>query len=422
MTHSFIISADDFGLTKRATDSILEAFDDGVLTSVSILANGEAVEYAIEEYEKRKSKLRLSVHLNLTEGEAISDPREIPSLVDAHGTFRNSSASLLFTYMFSSRSRRAELRRQVGRELRAQWQLIQDNVRTDSADGHQHVHMIPFVFDIVSALPGIGYIRIPTEPFYYVRENLRTYFGMHALTRYLFLFLGHRNRTRATARNIRTSDYVLGFLFSGHMTYANVAIGLSALRRYRAGVVELIFHPGLAEQSELGVWDGSRADIAWHLSPARTAERAVLTNGQFRILFDKAMNTPAGGELLNPWRMVRFIVTGISAFLTTLFLLYTFTEWFSLWYLYSATIAYAISIIVSFILQKYWTFENGTSHATRIQFARFVSLNVVNIGLNALGVYLLTELGLWYIASEFLTALLIAIYSFVIMRRFIFIS
>lgn len=417
MNHSFIVSADDLGLTKRVTDSILETFDQGAVTSVSILANGEATEYALQEYQKRHGGLMLAVHLNLTEGKALSDPREIPHLVDAHGTFKNSSTSLLLAYLFSLSSRRKELQEQVNRELSAQWRRIQDNVPVDVANGHQHVHMIPFVFNIVSALPGIRYIRIPAEPFYYVRGNVRMYIGMHALTRSVFLFLGHRNRARATAKGIRTNEYLLGFLFSGHMNHDNVAAGLSALRRYRAGTVELVFHPGVVERSEFGK---DHANSAWYLSPARLVEKTLLTSEQFRTMLDDSARAPAGNEVLDPWRMVRFFITGMFAFLTTLFLLYIFTEWFSLWYLYSATIAYAISIAVSFAFQKFWTFQNSISAAARAQFMRFLFLNIINIGLNACGVYLLTELGLWYIASEFFVALLIALSSFSIMRRFIF--
>ncbi|MFA6519686.1 MAG: ChbG/HpnK family deacetylase [Candidatus Paceibacterota bacterium] len=417
MNHSFIVSADDLGLTERVTDSILETFDRGAITSTSILANGEATDYALQEYQKRHDGLTLAVHLNLTEGKALLDPKEIPHLVDAHGMFKNSSTSLLLTYLFSSSSRRTELREQVSRELSAQWQRIRAEVAVDAANGHQHVHMIPFVFDIVSALPGIRYIRITTEPFYYARGNVRTYIGMHALTRYAFLFLGHRNRAYAAARGIRTNDYLLGFLFSGHMTVDNIAAGFSTLQKYRAGTVELVFHPGVAERSE---FNRNHANSAWYLSSARTAEKALLMSEQFRVILDKAMHASAGNELLDPWRMVRFLITGILAFLTTLSLLYVLTEWFSLWYLYSATIAYAISIAVSFAFQKFWTFQNSISAAARAQFIRFLFLNIMNIGLNACGVYLLTELGLWYIASEFFVALLIALSSFSIMRRFIF--
>lgn len=417
MNHSFIVSADDLGLTERVTDSILETFDQGAVTSVSILANGEATAYALQEYQKRHGGLTLAVHLNLTEGKALSDPKEIPHLVDAHGMFKNSSTSLLLDYLFSLSSRRAELREQVNRELFAQWQWIRAEVPADAANGHQHVHMIPFVFDIVSELPGVRYIRIPTEPFYYVRGNMRMYVGMHALTRLAFLFLGHRNRAHAAARGIWTNDYLLGFLFSGHMSYDNVFAGLSVLRKYQAGTVELVFHPGVAEHSE---FDRNHVNSAWYLSPARATEKTLLKNEQFRTMLASSVRASTGNELLDPWRMVRFIITGIFAFLTTLFLLYVFTEWFSLWYLYSATVAYAISIAISFALQKFWTFKNGTSTATRAQFVRFLFLNIINIGLNACGVYLLTELGLWYIASEFLVALLIALSSFGIMRRFIF--
>lgn len=290
MAHRYIIDADDFGLSRGITDSILETFDLGALTSTSILPNGESVEYALQEYAKRAEKLRLAVHLNLTEGLPLSVPSDIPLLVDTKGGFRHSSTSLMFSYMFASGTRKAQFRNQVRSELTAQWQYIRTHASVTAADGHQHVHMIPFVFDVVTKLPGITYIRVPTEPLYYVRGYVLRYFGIHALTRFFFLFLGHRNRAHAAASGIGTNDHLLGLLFSGHMTFETVTAGLSALKRFSTGVVEIIFHPGIAKESELRIWRGTRADIAWHFSPARAAEKALLTSPRFRELLDKAQN------------------------------------------------------------------------------------------------------------------------------------
>lgn len=278
-----LISADDFGLCRGVTDSILETFDNGALTSTSILANGEAVEYALGEYGKRKEKLRLAVHLNLTEGPPLSDPGGIPLLVDAGGRFRHSPASLMFSYLFAGSARKAQWRNQVRSELTAQWRYIQARASTASADGHQHVHMIPFVFDIVAALPGITYIRIPAEPLYFVRGYAGVYISIHALARILFLFLGRRNRAYAAARKVGTTDYVLGFLFAGRMSYENVAAGLFALRG-KADTVELIFHPGSAGPGELRQWGSTRFDKAWHYALARVREKDLLMSGQFRQL------------------------------------------------------------------------------------------------------------------------------------------
>ncbi len=118
---------------------------------------------------------------------------------------------------------------------------------------------------------------------------------------------------------------------------------------------------------------------------------------------------------------VRFLISGSIAFSITIILLYAFTEWGRLWYLLSATFAYSVSIGAGFLLHKYWTFSDRASGNVRRQFASFLTLNLFNIGLNALGLYLVVEyLHIWYIAAEVLVALTIALWSFTIMRLVIF--
>jgi len=82
----YIIHADDYGLTKGITDHILSTFDHGILNSTSIIANGLAFDYAIEEIKKRP-ELRLSIHLNLVEGSPILPLEEVSMLVDKQGDF-----------------------------------------------------------------------------------------------------------------------------------------------------------------------------------------------------------------------------------------------------------------------------------------------------------------------------------------------
>ena len=46
--HVLTVTADDIGLTRANTDTILETVTRGPVTRVSILANGEALTYAAE--------------------------------------------------------------------------------------------------------------------------------------------------------------------------------------------------------------------------------------------------------------------------------------------------------------------------------------------------------------------------------------
>src|SRR3989344_3721426 len=72
MIRSVTVCADDFGLSRGITDSILQTVDEGPVTQVSVIPNGEAVEYALAEYRRRSDRLALAVHVNLTEGKPLS--------------------------------------------------------------------------------------------------------------------------------------------------------------------------------------------------------------------------------------------------------------------------------------------------------------------------------------------------------------
>ena len=271
MQRTISISADDFGLTQGITDTILETVDQGPVRLVSILANGEAVEYALSEYKKRSPFLKLALHLNLTEGKALSMPNDIPHLVDAKGMFRYSIARLWLAYIFGSRMKRSALRTEVHREIMAQCAVIRDTLGTKEfvINGHQHVHLIPFVFGAVMDTAGVSTVRIVREPFYICgMPSVR-----NTLARFVLALLSRHAAKRARMHGIHTNDWFIGLLYSGRMNEHIARVGLSKTGN---GSVEMLFHPGSARDGELQGWQRSRADVAWHYSVQRTREREAL--------------------------------------------------------------------------------------------------------------------------------------------------
>ena len=271
MKNTVTITADDFGLTRGITDTILEMVDGGHVQTVSILANGEAVAYALDEYRKRAQSLTLAVHLNLTEGRALSAPQDIPHLVDARGMFKHSIAGLWGAYLFGSHHTHAALRREVRAEMEAQCAVVRTALGTNAltVNGHQHVHMIPFVFEGLMAIRGVDAVRIVRENFFLCGIPSPVY----VLARFVLAMLSMRATTSARALGIRTNDWFVGFLYSGHM---DEDIARAGITHAGAGSVEVLFHPGSALPGELSEWQKSRAIIPWHYSPARVRERAAL--------------------------------------------------------------------------------------------------------------------------------------------------
>src|SRR3989344_4679070 len=220
---ALLITADDFGLTKGVTDSILEAVDNGVLNNVSILANGHAFDYAIGEYKKRSAKLRISLHLNLTEGPSVAPRGEVLLLVDKNGLFKHSFVSLWFFYLLSFPNKRQRIQAQIKAELSAQIRKTQnalDNGQEIRVDGHQHIHMIPFVFNElldIAKKENITSARTASEPFFLSwPTNFSCMIGM--IKNLLLYCLDRYNRPKARALNIATNDYLLGIVHTGQTT------------------------------------------------------------------------------------------------------------------------------------------------------------------------------------------------------------
>lgn len=267
--NNVVCCADDYGLTRGITDTILETVDRGPVRLVSILANGEAVDYAIAEYLKRTDRLALAVHLNLTEGKALSPPEQVPHLVDARGMFRHGVGGLWLAYIFGSRSVRVAFRKEVRCEMAAQLERIREGAREQSlaVNGHLHIYLIPFVFDELVDLPGIRAMRLVSESFMWSGSSLAT-----VLARPVLAVLSRRAKKTLRSRGIHTNDAFIGFLHSGRMTLKNLRASLILAQ----GSVEVLFHPGSAKAGELTEWKQSRADISWHYSPWRTEEREML--------------------------------------------------------------------------------------------------------------------------------------------------
>jgi predicted glycoside hydrolase/deacetylase ChbG (UPF0249 family) len=83
-----IVNGDDFGFNREITNGIIECHTKGVLTSTTLMVNMPAAEYAAAE-SRKYPKLSVGIHLSLTTGRPISDPRKIPALVNPDGTFKD---------------------------------------------------------------------------------------------------------------------------------------------------------------------------------------------------------------------------------------------------------------------------------------------------------------------------------------------
>jgi hopanoid biosynthesis associated protein HpnK len=133
-----IVNADDFGLTAKINQAIIDGHCYGLISSTSLLANGEAFESAVA-LSRQAPRLGVGVHLNLTEGKPVAPASSIPSLVNGQGFFARKPASL-WRAMILGRVSTVD----IEKELHAQIEkVLAAGIVATHLDSHKHVHALP---------------------------------------------------------------------------------------------------------------------------------------------------------------------------------------------------------------------------------------------------------------------------------------
>ncbi|HXN52743.1 MAG TPA: ChbG/HpnK family deacetylase [Candidatus Acidoferrum sp.] len=278
MARNLIVNADDLGWTAGVNRGVAEAHRNGIVTSASLLANGEAFDEAVA-LARDKSGLGVGVHLNLNDGPPVA-PRaraSLPSLVNDSGEFEGGPDGLLVKI-----ATRGLSMREVETEWEAQISKVRNaGVEPTHLDGHKHVHMLPGLFEIALRLAkrhGIGAIRVSHEA-----SSLRVALSTGGLRAAVVLkqgvqarglkLLARDAREQAERAGVSTADYFCGIAQTGELTKEGVA---RLLRSLPEGTTELMCHPGYADEA--------LRKTATRLQGSRQKEVEILTDTEIRNL------------------------------------------------------------------------------------------------------------------------------------------
>lgn len=173
-----ILNADDFGFSDETLEETVSCFEAGGLTSATITTNMPAAARACEYAKSRAGDASVSfgVHL-MWVGDGVerplSDPKDIPSLIDAQ--YGN---GLLIN---SQRARLAALRggladADIEREMVAQITYALDHgVAISHVDSHGHMHKFgPFRRALRRVLPRFGITRVRSVQDVYLKKPLKS--------------------------------------------------------------------------------------------------------------------------------------------------------------------------------------------------------------------------------------------------------
>jgi len=273
---NLIVNADDLGWTAGVNRGIAEAHRNGIVTSASLLANGEAFAGAVE-LARDGGGLGVGVHLNLNDGPPIAPRESVPSLVNDSGEFEGGPDGLLLKI-----ATRGLSMREVELEWSAQISKVRDaGIEPTHLDGHKHVHMLPGLFETALRLAkryGIGAIRVSHEA-----SNLRSALSTGQLRAGVVLkqgvqarglkLLARDAREQAERAGVSTADYFCGIAQTGELTREGVA---RLLRSLPEGTTELMCHPGYADEA--------LRKTSTRLRGSRQKEVEILTDTEIRNL------------------------------------------------------------------------------------------------------------------------------------------
>jgi hopanoid biosynthesis associated protein HpnK len=266
-----IINADDFGLTVGVNRGILEAHNLGVVTSSTLMANGQAFDDAVR-LAHSAPRLNVGCHIVLVDGTPLLSTTDVPTLLDPA---RKREDGRQFRRTLSGFARCALLGRVAAEEIQAETtaqlrRLQSAGLALSHLDSHKHVHVFPSVlYPILLAAKacGVRAIRNPFEPFH-ARQLLhhpgswQRWAKLGVLGRYAARF-----RRAVRDAGMATPDGTFAIGVTGRLNEWLLRLILGHLPE---GTWEFVCHPGYCDR------DLSR--IKTRLRESRERELRLLTS------------------------------------------------------------------------------------------------------------------------------------------------
>ena len=259
-----IINADDFGLTSGVNRAIVEAYTQGIVTSATLMANGGALQEAVQ-LAQSVPRASIGCHVVLVDGTPVSEESKVPSLLDNGKSSFQTALS-----RFAVKCLRGELvPDEIEAEAAAQIRKLQSaGISVSHLDTHKHTHMFSQVLrPLLKAAQncGIRAIRNPLEPI-----RLGQIAGQPSLWKRwgqlrILNRLATEFRSAVVEAGMVTPDGTLGIIATGVM---NERILRSIIARIPEGTWELVCHPGYD--------DDDLAKAGTRLRASRVQELALL--------------------------------------------------------------------------------------------------------------------------------------------------
>lgn len=279
-----IINADDLGLTAGVNRGIAEAHDRGVVSSTTLMANGQAFEDAIALAQSRP-RIGVGCHIVLVDGAPLMNKSDVRSLLDS----RNGAGDPRFREGIAGFGARALLGRlnadEIEAEANAQIRKLQAaGIAVTHIDSHKHTHLFPHVLRPLlraAASCGVRAIRNPFERIQGSQLAASPSLWKRWTEVGVLRSLARQFREAVQQAGISTPDGTLAIVATGSL---NERLLRLMVKNLPDGTWELVCHPGYN--------DADLQAIRTRLRESREQELRILTSSSTRdLLADHGIET-----------------------------------------------------------------------------------------------------------------------------------
>jgi chitin disaccharide deacetylase len=132
-SRKIIVNADDFGMSAETNRAIVEAFENNVISSATLMTNMPGFDEACELAHRHRLLDKIGLHLNLTSGYPLSVPiRQCPRFRNNVGMFRARQ-----TRFRMSKEERLAVETEIATQIKA---CLDRGLYPTHLDSHHHVH------------------------------------------------------------------------------------------------------------------------------------------------------------------------------------------------------------------------------------------------------------------------------------------
>ena len=284
------LHADDLGMNPAVTDGILQGFEQGLLTSTSLLSNAPDAARALDCWRQLESRRQqgslastarrrrlqdpaqpfdLGIHLNLTQGRPLTTARYPAVLLDAGGRFPG-----IFGLFRRLRGHHGPMvavgsdtvATAIEEELTCQVQFMLDRGhRPTHLNGHQYIELLPVVGRIVESL--LEKFRIPVVRVAWERSWRQSFTWPGISTSQWLIgglkkFYAGRFRRQMLGNKLFFADAFLGTMTAGTTSLETVRAFLTAMRDFQ--LAEIGLHPSARPAGTMYPWSAEKAPDGWH--------------------------------------------------------------------------------------------------------------------------------------------------------------